>query len=166
MNSFQELLKISSCSSTWFNPYKGRSLLFSHWVMPDSFSTTWTVAHEVPLSMEFPRQEHWIRLPFPSPGDLPNLGIKPTSPTLAGGFFTTEPPGKAIELCRWQVPICSWHYQASVISRKLQNPHTFIEKGKNPKLSQRQEKNNKRTVIILKGRPLISSMVECNKTSP
>ena len=40
-------------------------------------------------SMEF------SRLPFPSPGDLPNTGIKPTSPALAGGFFTTEPPGKS-----------------------------------------------------------------------
>ena len=42
--------------------------------------------------MEFPRQEYWSELPFPSPGDLPNPGIEPTSPALAGGFFTTEPP--------------------------------------------------------------------------
>ena len=40
------------------------------------------------------RQEYWNGLPFPSPGDLPDLGIKPMSPALAGGFFTTEPPGK------------------------------------------------------------------------
>ena len=40
------------------------------------------------------RQEQWNGLPFPSPGDLPDLGIKPMSPALAGGFFTTEPPGK------------------------------------------------------------------------
>ena len=44
--------------------------------------------------MEFSRQEYWSRLPFPPPGDLPNSGIKPVSPALAGGFFTTEPPGK------------------------------------------------------------------------
>ena len=43
--------------------------------------------------MGFPRQEYHF-LPFPSPGDLPNPGIEPTSPTLAGRFFTTEPPGK------------------------------------------------------------------------
>ena len=44
--------------------------------------------------MGFPRQEYWSGFPFPSPGDLPNPGIKPASPALAGGFFTTEPPGK------------------------------------------------------------------------
>ena len=46
------------------------------------------------LSMGSPRQEFWTGLPFPSPGDLLNPGIKPTSPALAGGFFTAEPPGK------------------------------------------------------------------------
>ena len=46
--------------------------------------------------MEFPRQEFQSRLQFPSPGDLPDLGINPASPTLAGGFFTTEPPGKPV----------------------------------------------------------------------
>ena len=45
--------------------------------------------------MGFPRQEYWSGLPFPSPGDLPIPGIKPASPALAGGFFTTELPGKA-----------------------------------------------------------------------
>ena len=44
--------------------------------------------------MVFSRQEYWSGLPFPSPGDLPDLGIKPESPVLAGRFFTTEPPGK------------------------------------------------------------------------
>ena len=44
----------------------------------------------------FPRQEYWSGLPFPSPGDLPDPGIEPISPALAGGFFTTEPPGKPI----------------------------------------------------------------------
>ena len=41
----------------------------------------------------FPRQEYWSGLPFPTPGDFPNLGIEPTSPALAGRFLTTEPPG-------------------------------------------------------------------------
>ena len=44
--------------------------------------------------MEFPRQESWNGLPFPSPGDLPNSGIELTSPVLGGGLFTTKPPGK------------------------------------------------------------------------
>ena len=69
-------------------------LLFSCYVMYNSFATPWTVAHQAPLSMGFVRQEYWSGLPILSPGDLPNPGIEPTSPALAGGFFTTEPPGK------------------------------------------------------------------------
>ena len=46
------------------------------------------------LSMGFPRQEYWRGLPFPSPGDPSDPGIKPMSPALAGRFFTTEPPGQ------------------------------------------------------------------------
>ena len=56
--------------------------------------TAWTVAHQVPLSMGFPRQEYWNGLPFPSVEDLPDPGIEPASPVLASGFFTTEPPQK------------------------------------------------------------------------
>ena len=62
------------------------------------FATPWTVACQAPLSMGFPRQEYWSGFPFSSPGDLPDPGIKPASPALAGGFFTTEPPGKPIYL--------------------------------------------------------------------
>ena len=58
------------------------------------FVTPWTVTHQVYLSMGFPRQERWRALPFLSPRDLPDPGIEPVSPALAGGFFTTEPPGK------------------------------------------------------------------------
>ena len=46
------------------------------------FATPWTVAYQAPLSMGFSRQEYWSGLPFPSPGDLPNPGIKPRSPAL------------------------------------------------------------------------------------
>ena len=61
------------------------------------FSILWTIAHQAPLSTEFSRQDYWSGLPFPTPGDLLNWGIKPTSlvsPALTGGFFTTVPPGK------------------------------------------------------------------------
>ena len=54
----------------------------------------------VPLFMRFSRQEYWSGLPFPSPGDLPDSGIKPGFPALAGGFFTTVPPGKPLCLNR------------------------------------------------------------------
>ena len=67
---------------------------FSHaWL----FATLWPVACQPPLSMEFSRQEFWNGLPFPTPADLPSLGIKPkfpAVPALAGGFLTTAPPGK------------------------------------------------------------------------
>ena len=49
-----------------------------------------------PLSVGFSRQEYWGGLPFPSPGDLPNPGIETMSPAFAGGFFTTELPGKSV----------------------------------------------------------------------
>ena len=55
-------------------------------VVSDSVITQ-IVAHQAPLSMEFSRQEYWSRLPFPSPGDLPNPRIEPGSPALAGRFF-------------------------------------------------------------------------------
>ena len=57
------------------------------------FATPRTVAHQVPLSMEFSRQEYWDGLPFPIPGDFPHPGIEPisfASPLLSGRFFTTE----------------------------------------------------------------------------
>ena len=52
------------------------------------FATPWTVAYEVPPSMEFSRQEYWSGLPFLSPGDLPNPGIEPGPPTLQADAST------------------------------------------------------------------------------
>ena len=54
----------------------------------------WTVVHPAPLSMGFSRQEYWSGLPFPSPGDLPNLGNKPRSPTLQADALTSAPQNK------------------------------------------------------------------------
>ena len=51
-------------------------------------------AHQVPPSMEFSRREYWSGLPFPSPGGLPDPGIKPESPTLQADALPSEPPGK------------------------------------------------------------------------
>ena len=62
--------------------------------MSDS-ATPWTVARQVLLSMGFPRQEFWSGLPPLSP-DLPDRGIKPASPALAGRFFATESSRKAV----------------------------------------------------------------------
>ena len=66
------------------------------------FVTLWTTACQTPLSMGFSRQEYWSGLPCPPLGDLPNPGIEPKplmSPTSAGGFFTTRPPGKPSGEC-------------------------------------------------------------------
>ena len=79
------------CEFSW-----GWACMLSHSVVSDS-ATPWTVAHQAPLSMGFPRQGYWSELPFPTAGDLPNPGIEAmslASPTLAGGFFTIAPPGK------------------------------------------------------------------------
>ena len=64
--------------------------LFSHVRL---FATPWTVANQVPPSMEFSRQEYWSGLPFPSPGDLPNPGIKARSPALQADALPSEPQG-------------------------------------------------------------------------
>ena len=68
-------------------------------VMSNSLRPLWTVALQAPLTRGLSRQEDWDGLPFPLPGDLPDPGIKPTSPVipaLADGFFTNEPPVKRI----------------------------------------------------------------------
>ena len=58
------------------------------------FAIPWTVANQAPQSIEFSRQEYWSGLPFPSPGDLPNAGIEPGSPTLQAHALPSEPIGK------------------------------------------------------------------------
>ena len=68
-----------------------RVYLLSHSV---ALCHTWTVAHQVPLSMSFSRPEYWSGLPFPSPGDLPNPGIEPVSYALQEDSLPSELPGK------------------------------------------------------------------------
>ena len=60
------------------------------------FVTPWTIAYQAPPSMGFSRQECWSGLPFPSPGDLPDPGIEPRSPSLQADTLPSEPPGKII----------------------------------------------------------------------
>ena len=59
------------------------------------FAIPWTVAYQASLSMGFSRPEYMSRLPFPSPGDLPDPGIEPRSPTLQADASASEPPGKS-----------------------------------------------------------------------
>ena len=87
-------------------------LLFSRWVISDSFATA-SVAHQALLSMGFPRQEYRSALPFPPPRNLPDPGVKPRSFSLAGRFFTTEPPGKRWEILRYTLSVFTpfWSHQ-------------------------------------------------------
>ena len=59
-----------------------------------TLKTPWIVARQAPLSMGFSRQDYWSGLPFPSPGDLPDPGIKPLSPVLQADSLSSEPPEK------------------------------------------------------------------------
>ena len=62
------------------------------------FAIPWTVAYKAPLPMEFSRQEYWSGLPLPSPGDLPEPGIEPGSPSLQADALLSEPPGNIKQL--------------------------------------------------------------------
>ena len=81
---------------------EGESLKVSVAQSYQLFANPWTIAFQTPLSMEFSRQEYWSGLPIPSPGDLPDPGIKPTSPALAGRFFTIW--------ARREAPCEAWYY--------------------------------------------------------
>ena len=70
---------------------KGKGKLLSRVQL---FVTLWTVAYQAPPAMGFSRQKYWSGLPFPSPGDLPDPGIKPRSPALKADALPSELPGK------------------------------------------------------------------------
>ena len=80
--------------------------VFSRSVMSDSFSTTWTVARQAPLSMGFPKQEHWSGFPLHSPGDLPDPGTEPLSPALWASLvaqLVKNPPAMRDTWVSWTV---------------------------------------------------------------
>ena len=92
-------------------------------VMSDSLQPHGTIAHQAPLSMGFSRQEYWNKLSCPPPGDLPNTGIKPRSPTLQVDSLPSEPPRKprTITPNRWKI--------SSLQSRsQFENLQTVIRK--------------------------------------
>ena len=93
----------NSITYSWLSVYMVSPYLHvvvSHSVVSNSFVILWIVAHQTPLSIGFAKQEYWSGLPLSSPGDLPDPGIKPISPALAGRFFISEPPGKPLSTCR------------------------------------------------------------------
>ena len=95
------------------------------------FATPWaTVAHPASLSMAFTRQEYWNRLPFPSPGDLPDPGIEPAPLALPGKFFDSANSALTTELLR-KPPICQQVNKNYKCNIKCQNTIHL-----SPKLSQ------------------------------
>ena len=91
--------------------------MLSRSVLSDSV-TPWMVALPTPLTMEFSRQEYRGRLPFHTPGHLPNSGIKPAflaSPALAGRFFTTVPPGKPVYVYMYVYICIHMHTRCSIV---------------------------------------------------
>ena len=91
------------------------------------FATQWTVAYQASPSMGFSRKEYWSGLPFPSPGDLPDPGIEPGSPTLQADTLTSEPPGKPSIVYKMLI------YRENWMHLSLQPPmnlYTFQNVGK------------------------------------
>ena len=89
-------LSPASLYRCWHRPWDSGLLVCAFSVTQSCLTLCYPMdlAHQAPLSLEFPRQEHWSGLLFPSPGDLPDPGIKPMSlvpPALAGRFFTPQP---------------------------------------------------------------------------
>ena len=87
--------------------------------MSSSFATPRTIAHQAPLSMGFPRQEHWSGLPFPSPGDLPDPGIEPVSPAWRA---------YSLPLSHRESPFLSVIYLETVVmfENQIQTRNTFV----------------------------------------
>ena len=105
-------------------------LLFGHKSCLTLFLTPCTVARQAPLSMGFPRQKHWSGLPFPSPQDLPNPGIKSVSPALAGGFFTTEPPGRPNIICYFTSKPRGPLFTMNIIIHLCPTAHVYLQMPK------------------------------------
>ena len=100
--SRKKMVICSVCQFSWKCSHLGRTLQsreggmhacsVAHCVQ--LCATPWTAALQAPLSTGFSKQEYWSGLSFPPLQDLPNPGVEPASPALAGRFFTTEPPGE------------------------------------------------------------------------
>ena len=96
--------------------------MLSRSIMSDSLQCLGLLALQAPLSMGFSRQEYWGALPFPSPGNLPNKGIEPVSPALAGRYFT-EHLGSPSNMIFWL------NYRSEKLYNFFQNSYFYISKN-------------------------------------
>ena len=84
------------------------------------------LARQASLSMGFSRQEYWSELSFPSPGDLPDPGMEPVFPSVAGRFFSTELPGKPkILASSGEIPVLKYDVCLNVIPRPAASQGTY-----------------------------------------
>ena len=95
------------------------------------FVTPWTVAHQASLSMKLSREEYWSGLPFPSPGDPPNLGVEPRSPALQADSLFSESPGESKLSTQILFNNIFYEHMEAYISNisilTLKNAHYFVE---------------------------------------
>ena len=102
--------------------------VFSHSVIVQLFATPWNVDHQAPLCMGFPRQEYWSGLPFPSPEDLSEPGIKSESPALQADSPPSEPPGKPINRKDWSADPQVQHPEIHYVSLRVQFNHITLSR--------------------------------------
>ena len=115
--------------------------MLSHIRCVQLFTTPWTAACQVPLSMGFSRQEYWSGQPCPSPGDLPGPGIEPGSPELQADSLPSEPPGEpqghypewekvSLRKVTYSMIPCIWHWEGLLCSVACGS--LFPNQGLNP----------------------------------
>ena len=110
------------------------------------FVTPWIVAHQVPLSMGFSRQEYWSGLPFPSPGDLLDPGIKPMSPELQSDSLPSEPQGKGAHVKMFNI-FCHYENANQTTTRYHYSPITMANKC-SPKCLQESRDRKSHTLLV------------------
>ena len=90
------------------------------------FAISWTITRQAPLPMGFSRQEYFSGLLLPSPGGLPDLGVKPTFPALAGRFFTTSTAWEAPRVrSSLHFPHCRWMLWRNALTSLKRHSLTF-----------------------------------------
>ena len=115
-------------------PISHHACVLSRWVLSNSFATPWNADCQAPLSRGFPSKNTGVGCYFLLQGmDLPDPGIKPASPAFAGGFFTTEPPGKPSSVSPqglfffffFSIPAPNGFYNLRLLHSHPVNPFTF-----------------------------------------